>query len=97
MWCSLPRMSWCLFATVFIWPPMSTAPLWEMFQLTVGFPSYCNAPPIARRGAVWSSAPNESFVSSLEEVFSEVKTERVEWHNELIDEDQCDLVFLARR
>ena len=47
--------------------------------------------------AVWSSAPNESFVASLKEVFSEVKTERVEWHNELIDEDQCDLVFLARR
>ena len=47
--------------------------------------------------AVWSSAANESFVSSLEEVFSEVRTERVEWHNELIEEDQCDLVFLARR
>lgn len=47
--------------------------------------------------AVWSSAANESFVSALEEVFSEVRTEDVEWHNELIDEDQCDLVFLARR
>ena len=47
--------------------------------------------------AVWSSAANESFVSSLEDVFSEVRTERVEWHNELIEEDQCDLVFLARR
>ena len=46
--------------------------------------------------AVWSSARNEPFVSSLEKVFSEVRTERIEWHNELIDEDQCDLVFLAR-
>ena len=47
--------------------------------------------------AVWSSASNDSFASSLEEVFSEVRTESVRWHNELIDEDQCDIVFLARR
>ena len=46
--------------------------------------------------AVWSSAPNESFATSLREVFSEVRVETVKWHNELIDEDQCDFVFLAR-
>ena len=47
--------------------------------------------------AVWSSASNESFVSALRDVFSEVRVEAVKWHNELIDEDQCDFVFLARR
>ena len=46
--------------------------------------------------AVWSSAPNEGFVSALQDVFSEVRVETVKWHNELIDEDQCDFVFLAR-
>lgn len=47
--------------------------------------------------AVWSSAPNESFAAALRDVFSEVRVETVKWHNELIDEDQCDFVFLARR
>lgn len=46
--------------------------------------------------AVWSSAPNESFAAALRDVFSEVRIETVRWHNELIDEDQCDFVFLAR-
>ena len=46
--------------------------------------------------AVWSSAANDDFVTSLREVFSEVRVEAVKWHNELIDEDQCDFVFLAR-
>ena len=47
--------------------------------------------------AVWSSASNDRFVSSLENVFSEVKVETIQWHNDLIDKDLCDLVFLARR
>ena len=46
--------------------------------------------------AVWSSADNENFASALRDAFSEVRVEAVQWHNELIDEDQCDLVFLAR-
>ena len=47
--------------------------------------------------AVWSSAENEAFARALEEVFSEVKLESVHWRNELIDEDQRDDIFLARR
>ena len=46
---------------------------------------------------VWSSAENETFARTLEEVFAEVRIETVRWHNELIDEDQRDDLFLARR
>ena len=47
--------------------------------------------------AVWSSAENEEFARALQCLFSEVKLETVQWQNELIDEDQRDDIFLARR
>ena len=46
---------------------------------------------------VWSCAENEAFVRALDRLFSEVKLETVEWRNELIEEDQRDDIFLARR
>lgn len=54
---------------------------------------------IADKGvlAVWSSAESEVLVRTLEKVFSEVRIERVRWRNDLIDEDQHDDLFLARR
>jgi len=47
--------------------------------------------------AIWSSASNEAFERTLAEVFSEVKLDTIHWRNELIDQDQCDDLFLARR
>jgi spermidine synthase len=47
--------------------------------------------------AVWSSAGSDEFVRALESVFAEARAEPVEWVNELIDEEQSDVVFLARR
>lgn len=47
--------------------------------------------------AVWSSAESEGFLRALEEVFAQVETETVSWHNDLIDRDQRDHLFLARR
>lgn len=47
--------------------------------------------------AVWSSAEDETFARSLDEVFAEVKLETIRWRNDLIDEDQRDDIFLARR
>lgn len=47
--------------------------------------------------AVWSSGPSETFARSLAEVFSEVKLETICWRNDLIDRDQRDDLFLARR
>lgn len=47
--------------------------------------------------AVWSSASHDRFASSLEELFSEMRIETVQWHNDLIDEDQFEIIFLARR
>ena len=46
--------------------------------------------------AVWSSAPNDGFVSALAEAFAEVKVEKIEWFNDLVDEEQTDYVFLAK-
>ncbi len=46
--------------------------------------------------AVWSSAPNDSFVSALGNEFSEVRVQEIHWHNDLIDKDLSDYVFLAR-
>ncbi len=46
--------------------------------------------------AVWSSATNDAFVEQLREVFEEVRVEPVEWFNELIDEAQRDVLFLAK-
>ena len=47
--------------------------------------------------AVWSSAGSEAFLRALRSVFSEARAESVTWENELIDEKQDDVVFLARR
>lgn len=47
--------------------------------------------------AVWSSSESPSFARALEEVFVFVHVEPVIWHNELIDEEQRDDLFLARR
>ena len=54
---------------------------------------------LADRGvlAVWSSAGSEAFLRALRSVFSEACAESVTWENELIDEKQDDVVFLARR
>ncbi|MBN1444068.1 MAG: spermidine synthase [Planctomycetes bacterium] len=47
--------------------------------------------------AVWSSTPSDVFAEALAGVFSGVEVKTVEWRNELIDEDQEDTIFLARR
>ena len=47
--------------------------------------------------AVWSSAEDVAFVDALEQVFAEVRVEAVVWWNDLIDEEQRDDLFLARR
>ncbi|MCZ6792530.1 MAG: spermidine synthase [Planctomycetota bacterium] len=47
--------------------------------------------------AVWSSAASDTFARALEAVFSEVRLETIAWRNDLIDEDQRDDIFLARR
>ena len=47
--------------------------------------------------AIWSSASSEVFERTLAEVFSEVKLETIHWRNELIDQNQCDDLFLAKR
>lgn len=46
--------------------------------------------------AVWSSAENRAFVEALDSTFHEVRVERIEWRNELIDSDEVDELFLAR-
>ena len=47
--------------------------------------------------AVWSSAESEDFERALGEVFSDVAVERIEWMNEMIDKEQEDVLFMARR
>jgi len=47
--------------------------------------------------AIWSGAADDEFEAALREVFDEVVVERVAWFNELIDEQQHDVLFLARR
>ncbi|MCH2127893.1 MAG: hypothetical protein MK179_02055 [Pirellulaceae bacterium] len=47
--------------------------------------------------AIWSSSPSEVFESALAQVFSEVKLETIHWRNDLIDQDQRNDLFLARR
>ena len=47
--------------------------------------------------AIWSSSSSEVFERTLAQVFSEVKLETIHWRNELIDQDQRDDLFLARR
>lgn len=47
--------------------------------------------------AVWSSSGDEAFTRALEKVFAEVRLEAICWRNELIDRDQRDELFLARR
>ncbi len=46
--------------------------------------------------AVWSSEEDASFARALEQVFPFVRVEPVVWHNELIDKEQRDDLFLAR-
>ena len=46
---------------------------------------------------VWSSAESPAFVEALGEVFAEVRVETIDWRNELIDRDQTDTLFFARR
>jgi spermidine synthase len=45
----------------------------------------------------WSSAPSDAFAAALGRVFSETWNETVTWRNELIDEEQTDHLFFARR
>ncbi len=47
--------------------------------------------------AVWSAEANASFVNALEAVFPLVRHEQVTFENDLIDQEQTDHVFLARR
>jgi hypothetical protein len=47
--------------------------------------------------AVWSNAPSPSFARNLEHVFREVRVESVEWFNALVDQEETDVLFLARR
>lgn len=45
---------------------------------------------------VWSAAENPVFESALRAVFNEVRVERVEVVNDLVDETYNDVIFLAR-
>ena len=45
---------------------------------------------------IWSSETNDEVTRALRETFAEVRVERIEWHNDLIDRDQVDELFLAR-
>ncbi len=46
--------------------------------------------------AIWSSADSDAFEAQLRKVFDEVRRDVIAWHNELIDRDQEDVLFLAR-
>lgn len=46
--------------------------------------------------AVWSYEESSPFADALREVFDEVRLEKIEFENELIDEQATDLLFLAR-
>ena len=46
--------------------------------------------------AVWSYDESSPFVDALRSVFDEVRVERVEFENDLIDETSTDLLFLAK-
>jgi len=46
---------------------------------------------------VWSSGESAPLVAALGAVFSEVRVETIRWRNELIDQDQEDPIFLARK
>lgn len=46
---------------------------------------------------IWSSAQNKELLRALGRQFSEVRLETIEWRNELIETDQRDDIFLARR
>ncbi len=45
--------------------------------------------------AVWSTADDHAFAEALGEVFAETTVEQVVWHNDLIDEDKTDTLFVA--
>jgi spermidine synthase len=45
---------------------------------------------------VWSASPDERFLAALGDVFGEARSIDVPWHNELVDQDITDVVFLAR-
>lgn len=45
---------------------------------------------------VWSWAASEPFERALREVFDEVRTEPVTYHNEMVDEERTDWLFFAR-
>ena len=46
--------------------------------------------------AVWSYEKNSPFVNALRDTFEEVRIEEITFENELIDEINTDLLFLAR-
>lgn len=46
--------------------------------------------------AVWSYAASSPFASALHRVFTEVRIEPITVWNDLVDEEQTDLLFLAR-
>jgi spermidine synthase len=46
--------------------------------------------------AVWSYAAHSPFATSLHRVFTEVRLEPITVWNDLVDEEQTDLLFLAR-
>ncbi len=46
--------------------------------------------------AVWSTDASEAFEAALRAVFPVVRSETIEWYNELIDEDTTHELFLAR-
>lgn len=46
--------------------------------------------------AVWSYARHSPFATALQEVFSEVRVEPVTTHNDLVDAEHTDWLFLAR-
>ena len=46
---------------------------------------------------VWSYAESSQFADALREVFAEVRVEPVTYDNRLIDEQQTDWLFFARR
>lgn len=46
---------------------------------------------------VWSYAEHSSFATALHSVFDEVHVESVTVVNDLVDEEQTDWLFFARR
>jgi spermidine synthase len=47
--------------------------------------------------AVWSSEDSGTFLARLEQVFPTARRQPVSWYNELIEEDQEDVLFLAQK